>query len=172
MEKEFVTTTLGAVFVGVGATVVMDVWAMLQKRVFGIASLDYRLVGRWIGHFSQGRFKHDGIGKAAPLAGETLLGWTAHYAIGVMFAAILIGVWGISWLSEPTVIPALIVGIGSILAPFFLMQPGLGFGIAASRTPKPWVARFRSLIAHTSFGIGLYLAGLCFMLIARSNSTP
>ncbi|WP_246673889.1 DUF2938 family protein [Mesorhizobium sp. B2-7-3] len=29
------------------------------------------------------------------------------------------------------------VGIGSIGAPFFVMQPGLGIGVAASRTPKP-----------------------------------
>jgi hypothetical protein len=32
----------------------------------------------------------------------------------------------------------------------------MGLGIAASRTPKPNVARLRSLATHTAFGVGLY----------------
>lgn len=167
MDQEIVTNVCRAVLVGVGATLVMDAWAFLQKRVFGIASLDYRLVGRWIGYFPKGTFAHDAIGKAAPLPGEVLLGWGAHYAIGVLFAVILVAVWGPEWLHRPTLAPALTVGVGSIVAPFFLMQPALGIGVAASRTPKPWVARFRSLIAHTSFGIGLYVSGVCLVKVAR-----
>ncbi|MCA1299063.1 DUF2938 domain-containing protein [Stappia indica] len=158
-----------AVAIGVGATAFMDLWALLQKRLFGIPALDYRLVGRWIGHFRHGRFIHDAIGKAAPVPGEAFLGWTAHYAIGVLFAAVLLLVWGSGWTVRPTLAPALIIGIGSVLAPFLLMQPGLGAGIAASRTPKPWTARSRSLVAHLSFGIGLYLSGL---LLAASGILP
>jgi len=167
VDQELVTNFCKAVLVGVGATLVMDAWALLQKRVFDIASLDYRLVGRWIGYFPQGKFAHEAIGKAAPLSGEVFLGWAAHYAIGVLFAIILVAVWGPEWLHQPTLAPALIVGVGSIVAPFFLMQPALGIGVAASRTPKPWVTRFRSLTAHTCFGIGLYLSGVCLAEILR-----
>ncbi|MDR6306746.1 xanthosine utilization system XapX-like protein [Nitrobacter vulgaris] len=126
MDQEIVTNVCRAVLVGIGATLVMDAWALLQKRVFGIASLDYRLVGRWIGYFPKGKFAHEAIGKAAPLSGEVLLGWGAHYAIGVLFAIILVAVWGPEWLHKPTLTPALIVGVGSIVAPFFLMQPVRG----------------------------------------------
>ncbi|MBA4612663.1 DUF2938 domain-containing protein [Stappia taiwanensis] len=160
---------IGALAIGVGATAFMDLWALLQKRLFGIPALDYRLVGRWIGHFRQGRFSHDAIGKAAPVRREAFLGWTAHYAIGVLFAAVLLFVWEPGWASQPSLAPALIIGLASVLAPFLLMQPGLGAGIAASRTPKPWTARSRSLIAHLSFGIGLYLAG---QLLAASGVLP
>lgn len=40
------------------------------------------------------------------------------------------------------------------------MQPGMGAGIAASRTPNPRAARLQSLVTHAVFGLGLYLAGL------------
>jgi hypothetical protein len=40
------------------------------------------------------------------------------------------------------------------------MQPGMGAGIAASRAPRPNAARLQSLVTHTIFGLGLYVAGL------------
>ncbi|HAE48518.1 MAG: hypothetical protein CMO30_19720 [Tistrella sp.] len=163
METELATNILGAIIVGIGATAVMDGWAIIQKRLFGAPSLDYRLVGRWIGHFPKGRFRHDGIGKAAPVRGEAVIGWSAHYAVGVAFAALLLIIWP-DWLRHPALLPALVIGIGSVVAPFFIMQPGLGAGFAASRTPKPWVSRFRSLVAHLSFAVGLFVAGVVFSL--------
>ena len=41
-----VTYFLGTVAVGLGATLFMDVWALLLKRVFSIPSANYCLVGR------------------------------------------------------------------------------------------------------------------------------
>ncbi|WP_455817054.1 hypothetical protein [Pseudomonas cerasi] len=34
-------------FPGADATLVVDLWAVLQKQLFHIGSLDYRLVARW-----------------------------------------------------------------------------------------------------------------------------
>ncbi|WP_428481870.1 DUF2938 domain-containing protein [Pyruvatibacter mobilis] len=149
-----------SVLIGCGATLVMDLWALLMRKMFNIPSLDYALVGRWIGHMPKGRFAHASIGLAAPVAGEKALGWAAHYAIGVVFAGVLLAVWGTGWAASPTLVPALAVGIGSVVMPFFIMQPAFGFGVAASRAPAPWTARARSLMAHTSFAVGLYAAGL------------
>lgn len=145
--------------VGVGATAIMDAWAIAQKRLFAVPSLDYRMVGRWIGHFPRGRFLHDGIGKTAPVPGEVAIGWTAHYVIGIVFAGMLLTAWP-DWLRDPTPLPAMVVGIGSVVVPFLVMQPGLGAGIAASRTPSPWLSRFRSLVAHGSFAVGLMISGI------------
>lgn len=150
--------------VGVGATAIMDAWAIAQKRLFAVPSLDYRMVGRWIGHFPQGRFRHDGIGKATPVPGEAAIGWAAHYIIGISFAGLLLAAWP-GWLDNPSPAPALIVGIGSVAAPFLIMQPGLGAGIAASRTPKPWISRLRSLIAHGAFAVGLLVSGILTFLL-------
>ncbi|WP_116473081.1 DUF2938 domain-containing protein [Zobellella maritima] len=156
---------LFAVFIGVGATVVMDLWGFARKPLFGIPPPNYALVGRWIAYMTHGRFRHNAISASAPVRGEHILGWTFHYLTGIAFAAFLIVIWGPEWVRQPTMGPALTVGIGTVVAPFLLMQPGMGAGIAASRTPRPASARLQSLVAHTVFGLGLYLAGLGVQLI-------
>jgi len=145
--------------VGAGATAVMDLWAIARKRLLGIAPPDYGLVGRWLAHMGRGRFRHDSIAASAPVRGERLLGWFAHYLIGIAFAALLLAIWGIAWIRQPTIGPALLVGIGTVAAPFLVMQPGMGAGIAASRLPRPAAARIQSLLTHAIFGLGLYSAG-------------
>jgi hypothetical protein len=145
-------------FIGVGATAIMDLWGWLRQRVFGDKGLDYGLVGRWIAHMPHGRFRHDNIAAAPKKRGERLIGWSAHYGIGIAFAGLLIGLGGAEWAARPTLGPALAVGIGTVVAPFFLMQPGMGAGIAASRTPRPNAARLQSLLTHAVFGLGLYVA--------------
>lgn len=152
-------------FIGVGATAVMDLWGLARKPLLGIAPPNYALVGRWIAHMIHGRFRHDSIAAAAPVRGEHIIGWTAHYLVGIAFAALLIGIWGLAWVQQPTIGPALAVGIGTVAAPFFLMQPGMGAGIAASRTPRPGSARLQSLITHAVFGLGLYATGRVVHLI-------
>ncbi|KQU86335.1 hypothetical protein ASD00_31045 [Ensifer sp. Root31] len=149
-----------AVAIGVGATVVLDLWAIILKRAFSIPSLDYRLVGRWLANMPKGKFMHTNIIKTAPAPGEVFLGWTAHYAIGVLFAALMLGAMRPGWATEPTFWPALITGVVSLAAPFFIMQPAFGFGIAASKTPAPNTARMRSIMNHAVFGVGLYIAAV------------
>lgn len=146
-----------AVLIGVGATAFLDVVATLRTSFFNASSPNYALVGRWLAHTARGRFFHDAIVKSAPVAGESLVGWCAHYAIGIAFAMVLLMAWP-NWASQPTLIPAMLVGIGSVLAPFLIMQPGMGVGVAASRAPDPNIARLRSLTTHAIFGLGLYLA--------------
>lgn len=145
--------------IGIGATALMDLWAIARKSLFGIAPPNYGLVGRWIAHMTRGRFRHESIAAASPIRGEHFIGWTAHYLIGIAFAALLISIWGVGWVRHPTLVPAIAVGIGTVAAPFFLMQPGMGAGIAASLTPRPAAARLQSLITHAVFGLGLYVTG-------------
>ncbi|MDQ8731524.1 DUF2938 domain-containing protein [Bradyrhizobium sp. LHD-71] len=154
------TFGMAALLIGGGATLFMDLWAALQKRLLGVPSLNYALVGRWIGHLCLGKFAHENIAAAPAIHGETALGWVAHYAIGIVFAAVLLAICGLEWAHSPTAGPALLVGIGSVAAPFLILQPGMGAGIAASKTSQPNVSRLRSLAAHTSFGIGLYVSAL------------
>lgn len=156
-----------AVVIGCGATLVMDLWAIMLKRFFDISSLNYAMVGRWLGHLPKGRLVHQNIAQSLSVKHEKALGWLAHYLIGVIFAALLLLVYGLNWAMSPTLLPALMIGIATVIAPFFILQPGMGVGIAASKTPKPNVARLRSLLAHAVFGFGLYLtAGLVTFLFS------
>lgn len=150
---------LRVIVIGVGATLVADVWAYLRRRLFGVPSLDYALVGRWLGHMRKGRLRHEAIARAEPVRGERLMGWACHYLIGVTFAGLLVAVAGAGWLCAPTLFPALAFGAVSVAAPLLLMQPAFGMGIAASRLPNPGKARIRSLVTHLVFGAGLFVAG-------------
>jgi hypothetical protein len=150
---------LSVMLVGIGATAVTDIWAVVRKRLFGVAPPDFGLVGRWLAHMVRGRFRHDSISATPAVRGERLIGWVAHYVIGISFAAVLVGIWGIEWIRQPSLGPALVVGIVTVAAPYFVMQPGMGAGIAASRAPRPAAARLHSLVTHAIFGLGLYAAG-------------
>ncbi len=152
--------------IGAGATSVLDLWVVVRKRLFGVPPPDYGLVGRWLAHMAlSGRFRHDRIAAATAVRGELAIGWAAHYATGIAFAALLTGMWGSAWIRQPTIGPALLVGVCTAAAPFLLMQPGMGAGIAASRTPRPGAARLQTLVTHTIFGLGLYVAGLATRVV-------
>jgi hypothetical protein len=154
-----------AFVIGSGATAVTDLGAVVRKWLRGVTPPDYALVGRWLGYVVRGRFRHNPIAASPPVRGERVIGWTAHYLIGIFFAVILVAIWGVEWARHPTIGPALVVGIGSVTAPFLLMQPGMGAGIAASRTPRPAAARLRSLVTHGIFALGLYAAGWVVSLL-------
>jgi hypothetical protein len=151
---------LGAVAIGVGATLVMDLWNVFLKRTFNIPSLNYCLLGRWLRHMPDGTLTHASITAAPQKRHECTVGWTAHYTIGVVLALVFVGLTSGDWLQRPTLLPALLYGIGTVVFPFFIMQPSFGLGIASSRTPNPVQARLKSLVTHSVFGVGLYVCAL------------
>ena len=122
---DFLTFSLA---IGAGATAVMDLWTVVRARLLGGRMPDYAWLGRWLG-----------ASPAAPY--ERAIGWTAHYCIGIAFAAVLLAIWGVEWARQPTLAPALIVGIGSVAAPILIGK-----------------ARLQSVLTHAVFGCGLYAA--------------
>ncbi len=157
---------LHAAIVGLGATLFMDLWALFLHRAFGVAPSNYCLVGRWICHMPEGRFMHASISAAAHKSFECAAGWIAHYVIGAAYALGFVAIVSAQWLALPTLWPALLFGIATVLVPYLIMQPSFGFGIAASKTPNPALARLKSLMAHVAYGVGLCAcaAGLSYLL--------
>lgn len=152
-----------ALIVGIGATLVMDAWGVLRRPLFGLAPLDYALLGRWFGYMTAGRFRHRGIAASPPVRGERLIGWTMHYFIGTAFAGVLLAIWGPTWLERPALGPALLVGVGTVAAPILVMQPAMGNSSSTNR----WRARAQAIVTHTAYGLGLYLAGWINHLVIR-----
>ncbi len=161
---------LGAIAIGVGATLVMDLWNLFLKRAFGIPSLDYCSLGRWLRHMPGGTFRHASISTAPRKTFECTVGRIAHYTIGAALGLLFVVLASGDWLARPTLLPALLFGIGTVVFPFLILQPSFGLGIAASRTPKPTQARLKSLATHTVFGVGLFVCalGLSFLLRAQT----
>jgi hypothetical protein len=154
------------VFTGIGATMVTDLWCVVRQRALAVPFPNYAFVGRWVGHMARGQFVHDSIAAAAPVHVEKAIGWATHYLIGVAFAFLLPALWGAGWIRRPTLGAALLVGLFTVIAPFFVMQPAMGAGIAASRTPRPAAARIHSLVMHAIFAIGLYIVALIVSLVS------
>lgn len=151
---------MSTILIGLGATLTFDLWALFVKYAFKITPSNFCLVGRWLRYMPAGIHKHSNIASATPKSSECILGWIAHYMIGITFAIIFIAFVGNKWLQHPTLIPALTFGMVTVVAPFLIMQPAFGLGVAASKTSKPMQTKLRSLMNHTGFGFGLYLFGL------------
>ena len=148
------------IFIGLGATLVFDLWALFLKHAFMVTPSNFCLVGRWLRYIPDGIFRHSNIASVQTKHAECAIGWLARYMIGMIFAAIFIAFVGNGWIQHPTPIPALSFGVFTVVAPFFIMQPAFGLGFAASRMSNPVQARLRSLMNHVAFGVGLYLFGL------------
>ena len=156
--------------IGIGATLFMDLVALLLKHAFGVVVPSYCPVGRWLCHMRKGTFMHASIANAPQQPHECIVGWIAHYVTGVVYGVMLVSVVSNSWLARPTLVPALVFGLCTVPVPFLIMQPSFGLGIAASRAPSPTQARLKSLMAHIAFGVGLYVCavGLGYVVPAHA----
>jgi hypothetical protein len=158
---------LRSLLIGTGATLTMDVWSAALRRL-GVPSLNFAFLGRWLAHLPRGRFIHESIAGTTPVRGELWIGWCAHYSIGVTFAALLLTLFGLQWGRSPTLGPALLVGVITVVAPWFVLQPGLGAGIASRKTKRPVSSAFKSLVSHTVFGLGLFLSAHATTLLVSA----
>jgi hypothetical protein len=151
---------LSPIIIGVGATLIFDLWGLFTKHAFKIRPSDFCLVGRWLRFMPEGVFRHSNIASTQKKSAECTIGWATHYTVGIIFALVFIALAGKDWLQHPTLVPSLAFGLITVSMPFFIMQPAFGLGIAASKASHPAQARLRSLMNHTVFGAGLYLFGL------------
>ncbi len=149
-----------AAVVGLGGTVAMDIWALIRAQFFGGSAPNWGPAGRWFAYLLRGRFLHEDIATTPAIPHEAALGWSAHYAIGIFYGFVVVAVAGRGWLAHPRFLPALIVGIVTVGAGWFILQPGLGLGWAAAKTARPWAVRAQNLIAHTVFALGMYATAL------------
>ncbi|MCH8686415.1 DUF2938 domain-containing protein [Pedomonas mirosovicensis] len=83
-----------AALIGIGGTVVLDLWALLMARVLKMPATNWPMVGRWIGNMPRGQFVHESMAKARPVTGEAVIGWSAHYVIGIGYGLLLLAFWG------------------------------------------------------------------------------
>jgi len=149
-----------SILIGVIATLTGDLWQSLLPVVAGLPPANWGLIGRWVAWMRRGKFTHHPITATPAVRGEVAIGWMFHYAVGIFYAALylLIVRQGLGY--EPTLISALAFALILLAAPWFVMQPALGQGFMAARTPKPAVARAISISVHACFGVGLYLGAL------------
>jgi hypothetical protein len=150
-----------AILIGIGGTALLDLWALLLKATLGLPTPPWHLVGRWFAGLPKGHFvRREGIPNVPPVDNELTIGWIMHYVVGICFAAAVLIIWGVQWAHNPTFLPALVVGLVTVAAGWFILQPGMGVGVACSKAPNPPVARLQNVIGHVVFAIGMYAMAL------------
>jgi len=117
-----------------------------------------------VGGFSRGVFTHRPITAAPKVAGEAAIGWAFHYAVGIAYAALYLAIMKLGFGSGPTLLSALVFAIALLVAPWFVMQPALGLGFMAARTPNPATVRAINVSVHAVFGLGLYLGAIAWVV--------
>ena len=148
---------IAGVLMGIGGTVAMDIWTVVLSKL-GIAPFpNWAMPGRWFGHVFKGRLFHDDIGAVAPVRGDLALGWGLHYGVGVIYGVVFAMLAGVVWVASPDFLSVWIFSLITIAAGWFLLQPGMGLGWAASKTPNPSKVRILGLAAHTVFAVGMWL---------------
>ena len=151
---------LQGALLGLGATLLFDLWQAGLARATGQPPPNWAPIGRWFRHLARGRVFHEDIGAAEPWRHELALGWIGHYAVGLVYGMAFALIVGPDWLAAPRLLPAWIFGLATLAFGWFLLQPGLGLGWAASKAPNPAKVRLLNLAGHTIFGLGLWLTGL------------
>ncbi|MEM7469534.1 MAG: DUF2938 family protein, partial [Pseudomonadota bacterium] len=148
---------LKGAMVGCIATIVLDLWAIVAKNLLKIPPPSWPMVGRWIGHMKNGTFIHRPISNSSAITGEAVIGWGFHYAIGIAYGVAYLAILNSYFGGQVSLIAALLLAWALLVAPWCVMQPGLGAGLFARKAPKPNLMRAGSFMGHSVFGLGLYL---------------
>jgi len=159
------TLILQSIFIGIIATLIIDLWSVLLKNAWRLPTTNWAMVGRWFAHFPKGKFTHNKIADAEAYKFELWLGWGMHYVLGIVYAFLYLFLVTKITSNEPELLSALLFGIVTVLAPWLILQPGLGLGICASRAVKPNLIRAINLSVHGIFGVALFYGWELFQII-------
>lgn len=143
--------------VGIGSTIILDLWVTLVEKMLGIPQTNWGIVGRWIFGIPKGNWVLDASIDKAPNAQEKTLGWLFHYVVGIGYAVLIILLFGASFIDEPSIMPIIVVGLVlSTLAGLAILMPALGAGFMGRLVPN-WFAMFIYLVVtHAVFAEGQY----------------
>ena len=145
-----------SMLIGALSTFFMDVVALFRERFFQIKPLNYAFIGRWFLTFKDGKIIHKNITQSSSKKFERAFGWGIHYLTGILWVYLYLILKSI-YAFEHLFMSILIFSLCTTLLPLMLIQPALGFGFFAAKTPNPWLGVKNSVIAHVAFGIGLYV---------------
>ena len=150
---------------GIVATLATDLWLRLLQTLVGVSAANWGLVGRWVAWIPRGVFIHRPITATPQVRGETAIGWVFHYVVGIAYAALYLAIMKLGLNSEPTLFSAFAFAIVLLVAPWFILQPALGFGFIAAHLPNRAAVRAINVSVHAIFGLGLYLGAVAGLTV-------
>lgn len=143
------------IYIGLFATLIMDLFNVLGKKMKFHGGGSYVVIGRWFGGFYRGRFTHKNILTETPFPYEKYVGLFCHYCIGVLLAWIYLMSVDLMGVQAHQLGWSVTYGTITNILPWFIMFPACGFGMLALKGPAPVSMLRSSFCNHLGYGIAL-----------------
>lgn len=144
---------------GLAGATAADIGRTVYQWATGFPPVNWSITGRWFLMVLQGHPYVPDIGTAPSLPHELIAGHAAYYTISVAFAAVYLMLLRLTS-RGPTLWSGLIFGWVTMAFPFLVQMPLMGMGVLASATATPWLIIGRTLVHHSSFGLGLAIGAM------------
>ena len=143
------------VLAGVLGTLVMDLLNHLFARTGMISKIEVGMIGRMVGGWVHGRFLYGHPDEMKQVEREVYHGYISHYAIGISLVLPYVFGWNLMFGGPASPEWALVYGVATTVASWFIVYPSMGFGAFGKRSPDGIKAALSSLANHFFYGIGL-----------------
>lgn len=149
------TLILTAVVAGVLGTLAMDLLNNLVARTGVFLKIDVGMIGRMTAGWTRGRFRYSHPGEMKQVPGEIPYGYATHYAIGVGLSVLYVLGWDVLIGGPASPAWAVVYGVATTGASYFLVYPSVGLGMFGRRSPEGIRAVLSPLANHFFYGVGL-----------------
>ena len=149
-----------SIFIGILATITMDVLSVTALKLGWIVFLPPRLTGRWLASVARGQFLHSDIGRVPPINHEIAIAVPMHYVVGITLALLYLLLISALGLSPRDLLTALAFALCTSLLPWLLMFPAMGYGWFGTHGPPGTRLFLSSLVTHCFYGVGLWISVL------------
>lgn len=152
--------SIRTVFIGILATITMDLLSFTSLKLGFIAFLPPRLTGRWFASMARGHFLHSDITQTPPISHEMAIAVPMHYAIGITLAVVYLTVSSVLGFNPRNLVTALGFAPCTNVLPWLLMFPAMGYGWFGTHGPPGTKLFLSSLVTHCFYGLGVWLGVL------------
>lgn len=146
---------VAAVVAGVVGTLAMDSLNFLFARAGVLSRIDVGMIGRMAVGWMGGRFRYGHPSEIRPVTHELLLGYVAHYAIGVSLALPYVLGWDLLVGGPAPALWAVPYGLATTVAAYLFVLPSMGLGVFGRLSPNGARVPLSSLANHLFYGLGL-----------------
>ncbi len=155
MKKRNGISVKEIILMGIFATIIMDIgYVFLVVTNIVQGSNEPQFLGRWILHMFDGEFIQENIRAAQEMKFEKPVSLLVHYLTGIFLSGVFLKLSRIRNFPR-SIYMGLIFGWITLLFPWFLFYPFIGFGIMGLDTPEGINNIFYSIIYHSFFGLGI-----------------
>lgn len=155
MTVRLAGTLLRIIVIALVAATFADIGRTLYGWLTGTPGANWSLSGRWFLMVFEGHPFTPNIATEPALPHEYAVGYSAYYAVSLVFAAAYLIVFeGV--LRRPLgLVNGLAFGLATIVFPLLVQMPAMGSGFFGLKTQMPLAIFGRTLVQHTCFGLGL-----------------